>query len=366
MILVNITLFFMKNHFLLKSSLFLLGMTACGFCNAESFYAQGVTATSGWLDANKAYNPAVFFDRQTGQADEQAIGEVFAKKDYSLCWAATASNILQYMQVQAGGTISYSATYAANSGSSQREELLRTVRQFEIFETFTANFQDVGYNAENGMAWFTTGSTAYDYGATGAPPLENGASQGGFYSSLLGTGISDFQSNVLASHYQMQGSEYAGNYVVNDILNHSVTYADLLHESLASGPIALGINTKDGDAWGQMGHAITCWGFETGADGTVTALYVTDSDDGQEILKTLNTTLTADGLLALSSETLISNAYDRDGQLIGSYSTNYNDYYLTDFSSYHNFFFSIPEPSTATLSLLGFTALCLRRRRTMR
>ena len=53
---------------------------------AETFYASGVTASSGWLDVNKAYNPAIFCKTENGDLvpDTNAIAQYFGSTPKSV------------------------------------------------------------------------------------------------------------------------------------------------------------------------------------------------------------------------------------------------------------------------------------------
>lgn len=333
---------------------------------ADTFYADGVTASSGWLDVNKAYNPAIFYKNDDGSPvpDTAAVAQYFPHPDSNLCWAASASNILQYMQVRAGLPISYSSTYSSETGNPTIDGLIHSVSQLSVYETFTSSFKDVGYTAYDGIAWYTTGTAAYHY-SNSAIPVNQGAS-GGFYTSTVGSTITDFQNNVFATHYQVYGAAYAGHYVANEILNKSASYRELFSKSLANGPVALSVNQKTATGEWAGGHALTCWGFETDNSGNVISLFVTDSDDGLETLKTLNVSQTGDGVLALSGGAATSSIYNKEGQLLGSVSSDYNgEYYLTSLSSFHNFYLAVPEPSGSLMVLTGFLFI-LRRRRSSR
>ncbi len=337
--------------------------------SAETYWAAGVSAEGGWFDTNKAYNPMAFYEVTGGSpvGDSAAVEAVFPDADSELCWAATASNVLLYLQRQAGLEPAYSASYNAASGTSARDALIRSRQQYALFTTFAANFEDGGYTAYDGIAWYTTGSTAYDYAGFDIP-LKAGGSAGGFYRTQLGGDTPlTFQTQVLGCHFQMNGEAYAGAYVaaVADgsltCEGQSVTYADLFAAALQDGAVALGINTAAGNA----GHAITCWGYELDGTDTLTALYVTDSDDGAERLMRMGVRIENGELLLGSTDSARVPLCDSEGAPL-PYAfppTDYTGYRLTDLSSYRNFFLSVPEPATATLTLLALTALVARRRR---
>lgn len=328
---------------------------------AETYYATGVTADSGWIDTNKAYNPPIFYQKSGNSvtADTATIAKYFPYEDTNMCWAASASNILQYLSIQAGRPEAYSSTYSQSTGNSLVDSLIHSVSQYSVYETFTSSFENNGFNAYGGIAWYTTGATAYYYGSSYTLPTN-----GGYYTSVVGNTTASFQQNVLATHYQCYGLDYVGDYIKNDILNGNKTYKALLTESLNNGPIALSVNKKDGSGNWAYGHALTCWGFETDDSDTITSLFVTDSDDGVETLKTLSVSQSDDGMLALAGGETKYDIYDSEGQMIGYGSGgSYDDYFLLDFSSYQNFYLLVPEPSGTALTLTGGLFLLLKRKR---
>ncbi len=161
--------------------------------------------------------------------------------------------------------------------------------------------------------------------------------------------------NALATCYTFYSNPGFGTFI-----SGTQDYASLFQTSLNNSPLALSIFTKTDSGWDSIGHALTCWGFKTDDEGNILSIFVTDSDDElqlvstnpykyerMELLKEVNVTTTADGLLAL----------DRTS---GGF--NY-DYYLAEMHSFNNLYIAIPEPATASLSLLGLAGLLLRRRR---
>lgn len=301
----------------------------------------------------------LFYSVQNGSfvQDVDAVSQYFPNQDTMLCWAAAASNILTYMKNQAGLGIDYSSTHSLSTGNTTVDSLVHGVSQYSIYETFSNSFRDQGGQIENAIAWYSAGIDLYNN-----IPLKNGAT-GGFYSSQVGNTKTDFLSNVLVTNFQTYGPRYVGNYILNDIVSGSTSYTQLFQESIQNSPLGLSIAEQKEGQW-VNGHAITCWGFETDASGAVTLLYITDSDDATTTLKTIGVTQNADGRLALSGGSTQWDVYDALGQRIATGTTgNYDSYYLTGISSYQNFFLMAPEPSTATLSLLGLAALAIRRKR---
>jgi hypothetical protein len=198
-----------------KTTLLLLAVffsvALSGFATADTYYVY--TQWGGtWHDANK-----------TGTGDS------------NLCWAAAASNILDW----AGwGTASLN-------------------NQTSIFNYFTAHWTDVGSLPEYAWDWWLNGTS---------PPAQSGWSQvdvtgGGFWSGVnfdnyfhLATG-----GNLLAAVDSFFDSGYG---------------------------VTLGIYRRISGT--TYGHALTCWGYDFTTDGTsilYKGVWVTDSDDGAEALR---------------------------------------------------------------------------------
>lgn len=355
----------------------LFALSVSPYVSAESYFADGVSVTGGWFDVNKIYVPGMFFkvkDQTLVQDTEAIVSHFTSDSDKNLCWAGTASNIIEYMNVRSGHSTVYSDYYnkAESIENSKIKDLAQTSAQYASYQTYVENFEDEGYTTVDGLAWYTTGTTAYHY-ANSSSPISSGATGGGgYYRSSVGTTVEDFQNNVIAHHYQVYGQNYAGNYVKNDLIRGTKTYVDLFSDALESGPIALSINKLiEGEFYN--GHAITCWGYETDENGDLSALYITDSDDGVEKLRTIGVTFdSTTGLLSLL-ETEATNVYcyDANGNL-----TNYyypmqyektDGYVLTSLASFNNFIAPIPEPSTCSLLFgLGTLSIIVSRRRCVR
>ncbi len=322
-------------------STFIASIITCGALTyGAEYWAEGVTADSGWFDVNKVYGSNLY---------------AVPANDRQMCWAASAANIIQYMQVQKGYPVQYSSTYEESANWSA----YKTANQLAIYETFTANFQNLFYTTRDAVAWYTTGQTSFtdSYYANSGYGLSNflSSSAPGF-SSIIQPENTYTAGNAMASCHTFYSDPGFGTFI-----SGTQDYASLFRTALDNSPLALSIFTKSGSGWDTVGHALTMWGFKTDDTGNISSIFVTDSDDEQhfynpdipalyrreELLKEVSVTTTEDGLLALDRTT-------------GGF--NY-DYYLAEMHSFNNLYLAIPEPATASLSLLGLAAMAMRRRR---
>lgn len=279
-------------------------ITICTFAvscaNAELLetWTLGVSSERGWYDANKTLAPG----------------------DDNLCWAASASNILNWWQDR----------YVIPSGTPTGEA---------VWTTFKDSFTDLGGNASYAFQWWLSG----DYppaGQEGWSQLKEGAAEGGYYRSIF----SENQAFFLTSAYNATSYSASSQYIL-DRLN-------------AGYGLTLGI----GDTLGETAHAITLWGVEyDDQTSLLTKMYLTDSDDLQYgyhssngIFEVACYTGEDGGLYFQTTEDGWYHREDRNFFISGVYGLS------TDVG---NALALIPEPGTATLSLAALLWLAWKRRR---
>ncbi len=377
----------MNSSLLMRSALAVLSVAHIAL-GADPVFAPGVTLESGWFDTNKAYRPAAFYQfpegATTAQNDWTSTANVFANEDATMCWAATSTNILLNLRYQLGYEVEYSTTWKAALESGKNSYYINQVQnrqQYAIYETYITNFSDSGgYDPFNGIAWYTTGSLCDPY--LGGTHSSLKTDNKGFYSAQLGgTDAYTYVNKVEACHYYLHVGNYAGTRLEASadglsLGNKSTNYAALFEEALKTSAIGLNLANKDtilavndnGNSAVSGTHSLTCWGFETGDDGEINMLYITDSDDGLTHLMKVEAAVNEDGILTLGAvkNRTYTGAYDVDGnsaKAIFQSPTTYSSYGVYEFGSFQNFFALIPEPSTAALSLLGLGSLLLRRKR---
>lgn len=265
---------------------------------SESLWTFGVTEESGWSDFNKTWN-----------------------KDINLCWAASASNLINWWQTN--------SVYAsrANAGTPKGED---------IFRTYTSSFSDAVSAAMYAWEWWYEGTyTPYDFGLEGCsmPLVTDPTSWGGGYYNpgLSQKGISYWDMVMGTESTPPEGgsfSAYCSQFIVSSLNSN---YG-----------VSLGIAANN-----TVGHAITLWGVETNDEtGLLTKIYFTDSDDNRSELRSCGLKET-NGYLYL------------DG-----YNPSVNYYIDSAYSL--NLLEAVPEPASSSLLLLSGSLLFLRRTRRSR
>lgn len=177
--------------------------------------------------------------------------EAAQANDSLLCWAAAGSNIIQYWQDAYGDLVKAGTPngYADNSYGQPDG-----TRYLAVYEDF------LKHNVNNGTGFHTQ---AIDWWFRNTRQGQLTAKENYYAGS----------GDVLPAAVQRT---LADNGSVSD-------FQAMLDTGFAGAGQAVGLNIwqeHTGDFWhNSRYHAITCWGYETGADGRMTALYLTDSDD---------------------------------------------------------------------------------------
>lgn len=318
---------------------------ACGsfVARAEIVFAKGVTLESGWYDVNKAYWPATLNITVDGEGTHYTYEPkvvnaetLYPNSDYDLCWAATASNMLQWWQDRIGPECVPAGTPDGKWDAAPYADR----GQLEIYKTFCENWTDAPGVIETGLAWWLDGSYFYknyetELVAAGASFVKEGAvSTGGYFAGTLSS-----------ARAVVKVLEFGGDTTTADVAER-LTY-------LFENDCMIGLAISNG---GNVGHALTCWGVETDEDGGV-RVYYTDSDDC-----TTNTGSVGDA----PAESLKKMAVTAENGVV---SFDYRDsaWRLETFTA---ILAVVPEPSAfglfAGAGALVFAALRRRRRRAVR
>lgn len=250
----------MKSH-----KIFLLGIlfscaTLAPSLHAETVWANGVSESGGWFDNNKNWND-----------------------DTLLCWAAAASNIIEYWQAKADPSKIPAGT--PTNG--------------EVFNKFKETFKDVGRGTDIAWAWYFGGAVlADDSYKNDFEDVANAKNTGQYWKNYVKEcGLSSTEKGAQPKYMtkDMPADNLATAPGINgeDATFGATNFAQNIVDQLKSGAgITITVQTQYGN-----GHELTLWGIETetqqkadsdALDLVATAIWVTDSDDNATGLKKIS------------------------------------------------------------------------------
>ncbi len=308
----------------------------CAGAHADvtTLWVDGVTQESGWYDVNKTFDT-----------------------DKLLCWAASASNLIAWWQ----------------SDYPVRYDIPNTPQ--DIWNTFkTSVVEDAGGDTQAAIQWWLTGvyvplteeeaqRSCFSMEEESLLPSFSGyyydaniTGENGYYCSMSGFYWEDTESGqIIETVYGVYQFLCMDEYpLVEEDGRQSLSRAfdsELLLELIGKGcGLGLGISFENT----TIGHALTLWGLERDADMNITAMYITDSDDGVTALRRVET-YTLDGVLYLAAG---ENGYSNGAKVDTLFAIN-----PAAADNWPSAYLIIPEPSGAMLGGLALVAAALRRRR---
>lgn len=319
----------------MKKTLFLL-LAACAVSTASAteYWVKGVNKEGGWFDTNKTGN-----------------------NDYGFCWAAADTNIISWWQSRNPAA----AKEAAKNSAPQTQQ--------DIWELYNNSFVNASGHPADGIKWYLNGTkpqTALKDTTTGA-----------YYKDL------DVTADIVTRSIYEYDPAWEFNPTLNNYQKTGTTPDGLDTYKLVTKDLAEYITNGYAIALGMSGkgykHAITLWGIEVDDETQhMTRMWVTDSDDNLYTLAD-GTTPKYDnsGLIELTcvedylafypaiDDTLDCYLVDSavagpEGDKFYKSGNNDNFYEFTAIKLVSNI---VPEPTTATLSLLALAGLAARRRR---
>ncbi|MEG2248289.1 MAG: PEP-CTERM sorting domain-containing protein, partial [Akkermansia sp.] len=281
-----------------------VGFSLSAPVDATAIFAHGVSKDQGWYDSNK-----------TGIDDT------------GLCWAAAASNVLQWWQDQ--------GTYIPNG--TPNGTVKGKPHQTVIFDSFKENWKNVGNGAENGFRWYLGGNPLNPNLVDNALKNKDSGKYWEQYINSIGYNTSTWYQDFPAV---TMGYSFDPNF------DFAATFVPTMINLFNSGA---GITLGLAPTFPAAGHEITLWGLTYDENNILTSLYYTDSDDG-------------DGLKTYHFTKQEYNPGSDPGEKIVLTDYIFGNAYINDYNAL-TLPFAIPEPSSVLLSLLGGSLLCLSRRR---
>lgn len=228
----------------------------------DMVFADGVTLTSGWYDVNKV-----------GQGDNG---------DIQMCWAAAASNMIQWFQdryVAAGNKLPSSAVTGAGKNGTYELALM------DMFHSEWDN--SLGGHVDEAIPWYFEGKlNGGEYATEGsqAVPLSKGGYWLSVWDKVLPYLYHDYEYRVGFTVYNNLYTISYNNYYFwgngSDLLGvDRLKYVtDLVVASIDRGMASLTVALSP--TLNSNHHAVTLWGYELdNATGLLSRVWITDSDD---------------------------------------------------------------------------------------
>lgn len=218
-------------------------------------------------------------------------------KDSNMCWAAAASNVIQYWQDTyydgrqgvANGVISFGYTDPNGSGC------------LEVYKKFVTNWRNTGGTAMNAFSWWMQGKTPGaingNYYPDGSSLDDPAVSFGGYYTDIFGTNTQNprYPNTIDAPFYSAKMSVKEGEEIQPKFADvQNAIQKAFEHDAQA---VVLDLKPLSG-----TGHAISCWGYETDGDGNITTLILSDSDDRKYGTFMVNLTENEDGYACIGTD----------------------------------------------------------------
>lgn len=300
--------------------------------SADTLWVSGVNQTDGWYDINKT---------------------IANENDDELCFAAAATNLITWWQNQLPAT---------PAGVPQSNEA--------IWARYLAGSNtDAPGDVGAAVQWWLTGvyipenDTEHQrslYGNDGyAASSQFDAFEGYYYKDYLFPLADAFASQYINYDTALR-SRYTDEFLAfmhfrgeADDVSSNILYA--IQNDMG---VAVGLAADTGN----LAHAITLWGVDYSDTEGITRLWLTDSDDAQYGYNE------DDGLFSVGvtqrNGKLYFNEDDNDWYAnIDAKGVYVNHIYALNPAAASDWGLSVPEPATATLSLMALMGLAARRRR---
>lgn len=237
-------------------------------------FAEGVSPTSGWYDVNK---------KGTG-----------VNGDINMCWAASASNIIQWWQdryVAKGNALPSGAITGAGSTGIYSD--LSFSYQLALMDLFHQGWDNSnGGSVSQAVTWYFEGrdimnEMSVEYTARPLSGYSGGYFKDIWNSQILPNTYHEYEYVVIQDvieYNDLISQEFLGYSTWQTSDNCLKTFSDMVVEYISRGVTSLTISLSPN---GGLLHATTLWGYEIdNTTGLLTKIWITDSDDMETEPKT--------------------------------------------------------------------------------
>lgn len=257
--------------------------------SAAPVFIEGVSEDGGWYDVNKKTKWSQWPQVNPLTPGSRPWQWINLPSDYSMCWAAAGSNILQWWQDRYGnvptGIPNGSAATTSING-------LQNISQLQIYQTICENWSDDGGRSIQAWNWWFNGGILPEVFVQGKTTPSNTTSSGGYWAHLNRT-------CTIAPNNSLDSSLLFDSYVFYEDLGQEDSFKSVLKSFIDKG-YGSTLSLKGKTEYGETGHAITLWGYEERENGEL-VLYLTDSDDEQYGIFKQAVKMNDTGWLCLSS-----------------------------------------------------------------
>ena len=226
-------------------------------------FAEGVTLNSGWYDVNK-----------------MAQGN---NGDINMCWAAAASNMIQWFQdryVAAGKSLPANAINGPGTVHHSGSNFSRTY-ELALMDMYLTKWNNHrGGSVEYAIPWY------FENNLYGGQYLQKEytaypESNGGYWSSVWNSVKSNMYTGYTDGHFSGMYTCCYNNYNwtnSNQADTRMKGFANMVADAFKYGMASLTLS--ESSTLFSNHHAVTLWGYEIdNSTGYITRLWITDSDD---------------------------------------------------------------------------------------
>ncbi len=234
-------------------------------------------------------------------SQDEWIGYLEDTNDSNMCWAAAASNVIQYWQdtyykqgsAVPNGVIPFGYSSPNGSGCLQ------------VYKEFVTKWRNTGGTAMNAFSWWLQGVKPGGLNGNYYPDtssLDDPSQEfGGYYTGMFGVATNQ-PAYPNTSYEDKKVPFYSAKMSVKEGEEIRPKFADVQnaiqkafeHDAQA---VVLDLKPLTG-----TGHSISCWGYETDADGNITTLILSDSDDRKYGTFMVNLTENEDGYACIGTD----------------------------------------------------------------